>query len=171
MVLLASAVAVGACTKDARVETRSVTLHAPLACAPGSAAFGLYFPYGDFAPPSAPTLALASVGSELGGMPDDTQELIVQVTDATEGAWLAHSLLPASGNVDLLLLADESPCALTDAIDARTGAAAGAVDASHVLIAGGAPTERCPRRRWLTCPWGLRVRSPSGCSSPGSWPR
>lgn len=135
--LLGSAVVVGACTKGARVETRAVTLHAPLSCAPGAAAFGLYYPYGDFQPPPAPTLALASVGATLDGMPDDTQELIVQVTDATGGAWRAHSLLPASGNVDLLLLADESPCVLTDTIDARTNAAMGAVDATHVLIAGG----------------------------------
>ena len=138
------ATVMGACTKSPRVETRAVTLHAVASCAPGAGAYGLYSPFGDFQPTSSPpSLPLANVGAELAGMPDDTREVVVDVIDG-ESQWRAHSLVPASGDVDLLLLAYQSPCALTDSIDARTGAALGAVDATHVLVAGGSANGAVP---------------------------
>jgi hypothetical protein len=143
--LLGSAVAIGACTKSPRVETRAITLHAAAECAPGAAAFGLYDSFGDFQPPATPpSLPLANLGAELMGMPDDTREVVVDVTDVTEGQWRAHTLVPDTGDVDLLLLAYQSPCALTDTIDARTDAAVGAVDATHVLVAGGSAPNAVP---------------------------
>jgi len=143
--LLGSVVAIGACGKSPRVDTRAITLHAAAACAPGASAFGLYYSYGDFQPQgSPPSLSLANVGAELAGMPDDTREVVVDVTDVTEAQWSANTLVPDTGNVDLLLLAYQSPCALTDSIDARTDAAVGAVDATHVLIAGGSANGAVP---------------------------
>jgi hypothetical protein len=143
--LLGSSMAIGACTKGARVDSRAVALQAPAACAPGAGAFALYYAFGDFQPPpSPPSLPLSNVGAELAGFPADAQEIVVDVTDATEGEWVAHGLLAASGNVDLLLLADQLPCALSGTIAARTSAAVGAIDATHVLVAGGSANGAVP---------------------------
>jgi hypothetical protein len=131
-------VAIGACSKSPRVESRSVTLHAPAACAPAASALGVFAALGDFQPPATlPPLPLADVGEQLAGAPADTQEIEVNVD---ETAWLAHTLVAASGDVDTLLLPFQSPCALTDPVTARTGEAVGAIDENHVLVAGGAPT-------------------------------
>ena len=131
-------VAIGACSKSPRVESRSVTLHAPAACAPATSALGVFAALGDFQPPSTlQPVPLVDVGEQLAGAPADTQEIEVNVD---ETAWIAHTLVPASGDVDTLLLPFQSPCALTDPVTARTGEAVGAIDENHVLIAGGTPT-------------------------------
>jgi hypothetical protein len=130
--------AAAACTQTAQVQTRTLTIHAPRACAPGAAPFALFQPLGDFSPAgSPPSVSLDDVGSVVAGFPAGTQEIVATVTDATNADWDAHAILAASGDVDLLALPRGSPCALTDALPARSGAILGAVDEGHVLVVGG----------------------------------
>lgn len=123
------------------MDSRAVTLHAPASCAPRttpSAPFALFYPFGDFQPSGGVTsLPLDHVGDVLSGVPSDTRELVVFVTDSTDGEWAAHGLVPSAGDVDLLLLPSHAPCSLSGTLDARTDAALAAIDPTHVLVAGG----------------------------------
>ncbi|HEY2510211.1 MAG TPA: hypothetical protein VGI39_05125 [Polyangiaceae bacterium] len=142
--LLASAVLEAACGGGGQVESRTVTLHVPASCAPRvtpSPPFALFYPFGDFQPSGDVTsLPLDRVGDALSGVPSDARELVVDVTDSTDGEWAAHALVPSAGDVDLLLLPSRSPCALTGTLDARGDAALAALDPAHLLIAGGSGT-------------------------------
>ncbi len=151
----AGALLAGCSGSGTSIETRTVTIHAPRACASGAppyalgaTPFALFEPLGDFAPVSVPpSLALSEVGAALAGFPASTEELVATVTGTSAGAapWAAHSLLPPSGDVDLLALPFGSPCALTDPIDAPANATLGAIDELHVLLAGGTSTSAVPQ--------------------------
>jgi hypothetical protein len=135
----ASATLSVACSKSSEVS-RVVTLHAPAACAPSAGASAIFSPFGDFQPPAAtpPSVAIASTGTPLSGLPLDTLELLANVSDPTGTPWVAHGLVPSAGNLDLLVLPSGTPCSLTDPTEAVTGAMIGAIDGAHLLIAGGA---------------------------------
>jgi len=173
--------ALGACKSDAEVVTRTVTIHAPLACAAGSSSYALgkspyalFDPLGDFAPVSSPlpSLALSQVGAVLAGFPADTEEIVATVTGAAAGSalWNAHALLPSAGPVDLLALPFGSPCALTDPIDARTGGALGVVDALHALVAGGTSSAGVPRTALVDLTRGTVTELAGGLLAPRTSP-
>jgi hypothetical protein len=134
-----AALALAACSASPVVTTRTLTIHAPKACAPGASPYALFQPLGDFEAQGAtpPSIPLADVGAQLAGFPPATAEIVATVADATSAQWDAHAVLAATGNVDLLALPVGAPCALTDPIGARAGAVLGAVDAGHVLVVGG----------------------------------
>ncbi len=143
----------GACSGGTVVETRAVTLHAPAACASGAspyalglAPYALFQALGDFEPQGSPaSLPLSSTGAVLAGFPSDTQEIVATMTGASSAQWAAHAVLGGGGDVDLLALPFRSPCPLSDAIDARTNGAFGAIDAAHALLAGGTSSSGVPR--------------------------
>jgi len=127
-----------ACSSGPRVTSRALVLHAPAACAPGPSPYALFYPFGDFQPETAAaSLPLADVGAALDGVPADTREVVVSVTDASDGQWVAHALVAPSGDVDLLVLPYRAPCTLTGSLDARADPLFAAIDAAHVLVAGG----------------------------------
>jgi hypothetical protein len=145
-----------ACSR-ASVQTRTVTLYAPQACARdatpytlGASPYALFEPLGDFEPQGPPSsLPLSNKGTVLAGFPSDTREVVATMTGATSAQWAAHAVLAATGGVDLLALPFGSPCALSDPIDARTNAAIGAIDEGHVLVAGGVSPSGVPRTALL----------------------
>ncbi|MGO8997724.1 MAG: hypothetical protein ACLQVI_30775 [Polyangiaceae bacterium] len=146
----AAVLALAGCNSNPVVQTRTVTIYAPQACAspPSPYALGtspsvLFQPLGDFQPQSSlESVPLSEVGAALSGFPSDTQEVTAMVsgTGATSAAWAAHSLLASMGNIDLLALPSGTPCTLTDPIGASAGAVLGAIDEGHVLIVGGTPS-------------------------------
>jgi hypothetical protein len=143
--LAGSLAAIAACNGSPVVQTRTITVHAPAACAPSEAsAYAVFEPLGDFQPGAAlSSLPLSQTGSVLAGFPSDTAEIVLTVTDTTQ--WEGHAVLSGAGGIDLLALPAGTPCALSDAISARTAFALGAIDEGHALIAGGTSTTGVPR--------------------------
>ena len=166
-----------ACNGSTNVETRTVTLHAPAACAVGTSSYALgkspyalFDPLGDFPPVEAlPSLPLSETGTVLAGFPANTEEVVATVTGAS-AQWEAHALLPSSGPVDLLALPSGFPCALTDPIDARVGGALGAVDELHLLVAGGTSSTGVPRTDLVDLARGVVTALPGGLLDPRTGP-
>jgi hypothetical protein len=144
----ALAVAFAGCSKGADVAVRSVVLHVPAACPASSDAYATYFELGDFEP-AAPQEGhyLYAVGAALPELDAQTRALVVQATQAaeaggTEAVWEGVAGVPASGDVDVLILPRLASCPLTTNVGQRTGSTLGAIAPGRVMLVGGtsAPT-------------------------------
>jgi hypothetical protein len=128
-----------ACSRDAPVTTRSVTLHAPSACAVSSSAFVQYFELGDFEPTAPTTGHLAGdVGDTLSEIDPWAKALVVDATQESL-TWSGVAPVASSGNVDVLLLPALSSCALSASPGARSGAVVAPIPGDLALVVGGGP--------------------------------
>lgn len=124
------------CTKEPRVETRTITMHAPAACAVGQNAYALFIASGDFEPVVQSGRRVRDVGAELSGLPSSMRSLLVDVADdALE--WWGVGDIRAAGDIDVLLWPTNTPCALSGDLGKRDGAALGALAGNRVLVVGG----------------------------------
>jgi hypothetical protein len=136
-----------ACSKEPRIETRTVTLHVPAACSLGASPYGLFYASGDFEPPAGPPSGpLTDVGRALTGLPKTTRSLVLDATDESQREWRGVAPVDPAGDVDVLVLPYRAPCALSTAVDPRTQAAFGAIDDRRALLVGGVgPDQSVPR--------------------------
>src|SRR5579864_35144 len=117
--LALAAVAI-ACGGDPPVTLRTVTLHAPKACAPDANAYATYQALGDFEPtPAAPGHLLKQTGEALPEIDGAARALLARANENGRD-WAGASSLPHSGNVDLLLLPMLASCPLSTPVDPRT---------------------------------------------------
>ncbi|HEX4517869.1 MAG TPA: hypothetical protein VH054_30220, partial [Polyangiaceae bacterium] len=104
-----------ACTRTETV-TRFVTLHQTQSCVVPPGSFGKYLATGDFEPLpenlAAQPLAIDVAGLMIEGVPGNVQSLALQASAPDLSTWLAASLVPNTGDVDMLLLPSSSACAL-----------------------------------------------------------
>ncbi|HEX7600515.1 MAG TPA: hypothetical protein VF316_02875, partial [Polyangiaceae bacterium] len=129
-----------ACQKDPEIVSRVVTPHVSLRCPMATDPYGVYYAAGDFQPTAdAPAQAklFLRAGAVLAGLPPESRALVLDVSDTTGGRWLGLGGVPAEGNVDLLLWPAGSPCGLSTDTGAVSGRMVLAMDARHVLVAGG----------------------------------
>jgi hypothetical protein len=129
-----------ACSKDPQITTRAVTMHVPKACAPGNGAYAEFRELGDFESPAPTTgIPLGSVGATLPSIDSAARALLVEVTenDQNDSEWLGQGSVPASGNVDVLLLPSLSSCPFSTPVGQRTQATLGAIGPELVLVVGG----------------------------------
>src|SRR5579884_2537607 len=141
-VALVFALGGAACRRDADVTVRTVTLHAPAACAAGTppldgGAYGVFRPLGDFDPqPPATGHALGAVGEPLPEIDGAARFVVVDATE-DDRSWTGGAAVPPTGGVDVLLLPSLASCALSAAVGPRTGARLGAVGSGRALLSGG----------------------------------
>jgi hypothetical protein len=140
---LALALGTGACSRDASVTTRAVTLHVPAACAVGPSAYAQYFELGDFEP-GAPTggHVLGRPGEVLPEVGSAARALLVEATESSR-TWSGTATLPPAGQVDALVTPMLLSCPFSTRVGARTGSAVAAIAGDRVLVVGGdqaAPT-------------------------------
>ncbi len=142
-----------ACAPKVDVTSRAVTFHAPAACAVGASPFALLFADGDFQPRSSSEvraqLFLEPSGATLASIPPAARQLGVAVTADAAGTvfWRGRADVAATGDVDVLLWPSNGGCPLSqpsEALRDRTDAAIGAIDARHVLVAGGSAASATP---------------------------
>jgi hypothetical protein len=145
--IVSGASAVGACQKDPVVTTRSVTLHAPQACAPGLAslsadagAFAVYHALGDYEPAPPVDGHLVDTGTLLPEIDPAARALLVDTTEQ-DREWQGVSPIAPTGGVDVLLLPAITPCALRGTVGA-TGATIGIAGQQALIVSGS--SDRAP---------------------------
>jgi hypothetical protein len=138
LVLALGVLVASACHKSPVVTTRVVTAYVPAACAADGGAYAEYFAYGDYEPAGPPATGhlLSAVGTPLTEIDDEARSLVMTASEA-ERAWEGVGPVPASGEVDVLLLPTLSSCALTNSVGERTGSTMAPIGGQRVLIVGG----------------------------------
>jgi hypothetical protein len=127
-----------ACGTDTVVTQRRVVANVPAACAVGMQGFATYYPLGDFEPPPSPaSLALSATGTPLTQLDADTRELVLSAQQGVS-TWEGLGPVGATGDVNVLVLPQFQPCALTQGVGMRTGSSLGALGSGRALLAGGA---------------------------------
>ncbi len=149
----ATSAVTAACGHKTEIATRTVTLHAPLQCAPsleGAAPFGLFLASGDFDPTVGVQQRMRDVGATLTGIPAATRSLVVDV-GAGDLDWRGVRDVMPSGDVDVLLWPYLSPCALSTSVDRGSGVLLGAVSATRAIVVGGVapPPPASLPRAWV----------------------
>ncbi len=135
--------ACASCQREVVVNDRPVRLNTLAACPVAvSRAYSVVYAWGDFEPRSAAAqlgaFFLRDGTTTFDGLPEATRTLVVDVSQPSPAsAWLGVGHVGASGPVDVLLLPRAAACALSSPMERRTGAALAALDATHVLVAGG----------------------------------
>jgi hypothetical protein len=119
LVCLAALAALGACDKTQTV-IRVVSLHDTASC-PITGGSGEYVATGDYDPPAqnhSSLLATDLANQPIDGVPADVQSLaLLANAGAAEASWLGVTLVPAEGDVDMLLLPAASACSLNTKLD------------------------------------------------------
>jgi hypothetical protein len=147
--IFALAALLPACNKDPRVIRRMVTAHVPSACAPAGDPYALFYELGDFepSPPGKGHVLAATAAQSQVDLPEidpAARTLVVQATE-NDKQWSSLGDVPATGDVDFLLLPSLSSCPFStpvwtrgDAGDQpRTQSTLGAIESERVLIVGG----------------------------------
>jgi hypothetical protein len=136
VVALAASVAI-ACRRDAQVTLRAVTLYVPKECPADSGAYAIYQALGDFEPiPPAKGHVLGNVGEALPEIDPSARAVIVQATEGSR-QWLGQGVVPASGNVDVLVLPSLRSCSFSTLLGPRTGSTLGRIAGQRALVVGG----------------------------------
>jgi hypothetical protein len=127
-----------ACHKGPVVTTRAVTAWVPAACAADGGAYAEYYAYGDYEPAGPPATGhlLSAVGTTLAEIDDQARALVMTATES-QRAWEGVGSVPATGEVDVLLLPTLSSCALTQGVGARTGSTMAPIGGERVMLVGG----------------------------------
>ena len=134
-----------ACRGDPQVAIRTVTLNAPKACAPDENAYASYEALGDFEPnPAAPGHLLREKGQPLPEIDSAARSLVTRANESGRD-WAGVASVPATGNVDALLLPLLASCALSTRVDQRTGATIAPLSGGRLLVAGGTNTVVTPQ--------------------------
>lgn len=134
-----------ACHKGPVVTTRPVTAWVPAACAATAGAYAEYYAYGDYEPAGPPATGhlLSAVGTTLTEIDDEARALVMTATES-QRAWEGVGPVPATGEVDVLLLPTLNSCALTQGVGARTGSTMAPIGGQQVLVVGGTGSETPP---------------------------
>ncbi|HEV3190225.1 MAG TPA: hypothetical protein VGY54_06985, partial [Polyangiaceae bacterium] len=139
--------AASACHGDPQLSIRTVTMHAPPSCAPGGpaldgGAYATYFALGDFDPPSAPAIGhlVGAVGEGLPEIGIATRELVVNATEG-DREWLGVTSVPATGDVNGLLLPSLTSCALPEILGMRNASTLAPLPGQRALVVGGSDAD------------------------------
>ncbi|HEX3344400.1 MAG TPA: hypothetical protein VHS09_07490, partial [Polyangiaceae bacterium] len=138
LALAAGVLVASACHRGPTVTTRTVTAWVPSACAADGGAYAEYYAYGDYEPAGPPATGhlLGAVGTTLTELDAEARSLVMTASE-TQRAWEGVGPVPASGEVDVLLLPTLSSCPLTQSVGARTGSTMAPIGGGRVLIVGG----------------------------------
>ncbi len=132
-----------ACSRDPRIEERSVVVYSPRSCPVSQeSAYTVMYAAGDFEPaedrPAASSLFLRDVGTVLGEFPSATKSVIVDVSQpGRDVEWRGYrETIPKAGTVNVLVWPGGESCWLSRNVDRRQDATLG-VFGDHFLVAGG----------------------------------
>ncbi len=127
-----------ACDK-AETVTRTVNLHVLPDCTIPAGSSGFYVATGDYEPafPNRSSLVVTDQPAAIDGVPSNAASLALQATPPDETQWLGVSLVPPSGDVDILLLPAASACPLVGSVGFDPAMVFEAVS-PHTIVATGA---------------------------------
>jgi hypothetical protein len=139
--------AASACDRAPQVTTRTVTLHAPKSCVTSETpldgqAYVQFDALGDFDPPSQAAAMgglLGALGTQLTGIEDDAQALVVEATES-DREWQGVGDIPATGDIDVLVTPTLTSCPLTTptmAPGTRSGATLAPFGVQQAMLVGG----------------------------------
>jgi hypothetical protein len=133
---LATALA-AACHKDTVVTSRTVTAWVPSACPVDGKGLATYLALGDYdGNPQPGVHPLSAVGTNLPEIDTQARELVISA-DENGPTWEGLAPVPDTGDVDVLVLPHQSPCALTQTIGRRTGSTLAPIGGGRVMLVGG----------------------------------
>jgi hypothetical protein len=119
------------------VTLRKVTAHVPQACAVDGQAYAEIAAFGDFEPtPPAMGYELGDVGEALPEIPQATRAIVAEASENGQ-TWTGEASVPASGDVDVLLLPSLGSCALSQQVGQRNGSVLAPLADGLVLVVGG----------------------------------
>jgi hypothetical protein len=128
---------------SAKQENRVITVNVPAACPADGGAYATYYGLGDFEPatPQAGHF-LTDVGVSLQEVDPRSQEIVASVTEDTEASqseqtWLGVAPVPASGDVNVLVLPELASCPLSGSVGQRDGSILGPIGRARVMLVGG----------------------------------
>jgi hypothetical protein len=130
-----------ACSGGGEVTERVVTMHVPPGCVSGGQAldgegYAKFYGSGDFeATLPAAGHFLKNVGDVLSEIDPASQSLVVDVSEGA-GRWLGVASIPATGNLDVLLLPWMASCPLPSS-NLLAGSTIAPIGADALLIVGG----------------------------------
>jgi hypothetical protein len=133
---------VSACSRDPRIEERSIVVYSPRSCPIAeSAAYSVIYAGGDFEPrPEAPPTAelfLREHGKTMDGLPPKTRSLVIDISEPGRSvAWVGKRIIPDSGPINVLAWPRTETCRLSRDVERRTEMAFGVFD-HHFLVVGG----------------------------------
>jgi hypothetical protein len=134
--LLACIAVAAGCDKTETV-TRVVNLHVTAACPVPGGSYGQYVATGDYAPAARSALIPTDQpGPTIDGIPADVQSLALLATPPDDSQWLGVTLVPPSGDLDMLLLPAASACALNAKVGFADGMVFGAASAGAMIATG-----------------------------------
>ena len=139
--------AASACDRAPQVTTRTVTLHAPKSCITPQTpldgqAYVQFDALGDFDPPAQAAATgglLGALGTQLTGIEDDAQALVVEATEA-DREWQGVGDIPVTGDIDVLVTPTLTACPLTTPAmspGGRSGAVLAPFGVQQVMLVGG----------------------------------
>ncbi len=123
--------------------TRLVNLHTTGACPIPATSDGVYVALGDYNPPTpnhSSLLATDLAGQTIDGIPSNLQSLALMATPPDESTWLGVTLVPPTGDLDMLLLPAASACGLNTKVGFASGMVFGAVSDRVMIASGGDPS-------------------------------
>ncbi len=141
--LAASSLVTAGCSSDPVIDARTVTLHAPRACAVPDDAYVLLHAAGDFQPtaanPPEQGFLVQTLGLTLDHLPAATRQLVADVSSpsSADARFRGVSLLVDSGPADVLLWPAGRTCQLSSSVGGREGASLATLDGRYVLVTGG----------------------------------
>jgi hypothetical protein len=134
--VLATALA-AACHKDTVVNARVVTAWVPASCRVDANGDATYLALGDYDGSQQPPVHHPiAAGTNLTEIDPQARELVI-TADQNVGTWEGLAPVPSSGDVNVLVLPNLSPCALSGKVGARTGSTLAPIGAGRVMIVGG----------------------------------
>lgn len=130
-----------ACNRDPVVDSRTITVHIPLTCAPMGELYGVYYGWGDFQPTTlapAQSKLFLRPGTLLPELPEETRALVLDASDLKSGErYFGVTRVPPTGDVDILLWASGGTCALTGPTEPASDRLLGVLDDGSVLVTAG----------------------------------
>jgi hypothetical protein len=132
------------CSPDPEIESRTITVHTPTACAVPASGYALFYAFGDFTP-TFDSRFLRDVGGTLGSLPKNTRQLVVDIS-SEDLVFRGLELVPTHGDIDILAWPERRTCTLSGDIglSERLGHQL-TVTGSQALVSGGTESGRTPQ--------------------------
>jgi hypothetical protein len=126
------------------VTTRTVVVNVPKGCAVGGQGFATYNPLGDFEPPMGPAqVPLSTLGAPLPQF-DAQAQAVSAIVNLEPNTWEGVADVPPSGDLNVLVLPELQPCALTQNVGMRTGSTLAPIGSQLALLVGGTGSSAIP---------------------------
>ena len=147
--------------------TRTVNLHLSPSCTIPPNSSGQYIATGDYEPAGRSSLLATGVGGQtIDGIPANVASLSWSAALGDGSQWSAVTLVPATGDLDMLVLPGAQSCTLAPPVGFAMGMVFGAVSSSTLIASGGAMGTAQPKSFRVNLGTGGVSKMPIGLKLP-----